>query len=642
MSWLTGWSYRKLITLSRASGAVANYQMLLNIAFDWWWNWVKHGSNPIISYGSQSWEQDAIYAPTVLLESGVFKMWANGHNVAAGHDYIGYLTSNDGISWDFYGGNPVLSPGGGGSWDAGDVGEPCVLKVGSTYYMYYAGSAAEVGGYNNEIGLATAPSPEGPWTKYGSNPVLAKAHNADEYWVGGPTVIYDTVAGLWKMWYTGVRSDYTIPGIFYATSADGITWIRHGLVVANCGSAGVVALPGGGYAMVVANYNTSTSAGLLYSVDGISWSYKNSTAWGLSGWDYIRVQSPSEPVLIDGHWWIWYGSPSNVGGTQFKIGLARSIDFEGNVSLEGKCQGDFDDVRLTKADGEMLLDYWIESVVANQYSKSQIEFDSIGTGATTFYVYYGKADAVAVSNILDTVIKGDDGVAGNFTESVAGSAVLSHTSGKYKITEDSVDDAFAAGCILSDWYFLAWIKEYPVMSGLDNAQTYFGLFDSATVANLLGASGTKGALRRVTIHRYNTGTSYSNQVILRYLDASDVWHYWTGSAWTTDVTRLDFGAVTLQFKIWSDGTNFLMDILGTNNVSKLTAPASIAISSVKAFSSGKCLAWAEPFTDTGYSTVSIDNYFVVQYRDPEPAWGSWGSEEEEFPPSGTSFVAWIN
>lgn len=27
MSWLTGWNYRKSITISRASGAVTNYQM---------------------------------------------------------------------------------------------------------------------------------------------------------------------------------------------------------------------------------------------------------------------------------------------------------------------------------------------------------------------------------------------------------------------------------------------------------------------------------------------------------------------------------------------------------------------------------------------------------------------------------------
>jgi hypothetical protein len=55
-------------------------------------------------------------------------------------------------------------------------------------------------------------------------------------------------------------------------------------------------------------------------------------------------------------------------------------------------------------------------------------------------MYYGKADATAASSITATFLAGDDGVSGNFTEAKSGSATITHTSGKYKITEDSTDD----------------------------------------------------------------------------------------------------------------------------------------------------------------------------------------------------------
>jgi hypothetical protein len=76
-----------------------------------------------------------------------------------------------------------------------------------------------------------------------------------------------------------------------------------------------------------------------------------------------------------------------------------------DVDCGALCKTDFSDLRFTKADGITLLDYWIESVsgiTPNQLVTVWIEFDSIGTGATTFYMYYGNAGAAAASNGLTT------------------------------------------------------------------------------------------------------------------------------------------------------------------------------------------------------------------------------------------------
>ena len=97
---------------------------------------------------------------------------------------------------------------------------------------------------------------------------------------------------------------------------------------------------------------------------------------------------------------------------QMKLLVGESSGATGeDVDCGAHCQTDFDDIRFTKSDGTTLLDYWIESLsgaTPNQLATIWIEFDSIGTGATTFYMYYGKADSTAVSNIITTFRQGDN------------------------------------------------------------------------------------------------------------------------------------------------------------------------------------------------------------------------------------------
>jgi hypothetical protein len=93
----------------------------------------------------------------------------------------------------------------------------------------------------------------------------------------------------------------------------------------------------------------------------------------------------------------------------------RMDDFEcgdvTDVGCGGHCKTDFSDLRFTAADGITLLDYYIEDVTGttpNQIATVWVEFDSIGTGATTFYMYYGNAAATAVSSGPNTFILFED------------------------------------------------------------------------------------------------------------------------------------------------------------------------------------------------------------------------------------------
>lgn len=102
---------------------------------------------------------------------------------------------------------------------------------------------------------------------------------------------------------------------------------------------------------------------------------------------------------------------------QMKLLLGESSGATGeDVDVGGLCKTDFSDIRFTKSDGTTLLDYWIESVsgtTPNQLATIWIEFDSIGTSATTFYMYYGNSSATAVSDGVATFPLFDDFNAGS-------------------------------------------------------------------------------------------------------------------------------------------------------------------------------------------------------------------------------------
>ncbi len=108
---------------------------------------------------------------------------------------------------------------------------------------------------------------------------------------------------------------------------------------------------------------------------------------------------------------------------QTKVLVGESAGATGEeVDCNSHCQTDFDDIRFTGSDGTTLLDYWIESITGatpNQLATIWVENDA--TPSTTCYMYYGKADATAVSNGANTFIVFDDFERGNDGDTIGGS-----------------------------------------------------------------------------------------------------------------------------------------------------------------------------------------------------------------------------
>jgi len=93
--------------------------------------------------------------------------------------------------------------------------------------------------------------------------------------------------------------------------------------------------------------------------------------------------------------------------TDYQVSI--SIDTTTLIS-EGKMLSDGADIRFTDSDDNTLLSYWIEEGTLN--TASTVLWIKVPTIAATstkdIYLYYGKADAAAVSSIDDTFIFGDD------------------------------------------------------------------------------------------------------------------------------------------------------------------------------------------------------------------------------------------
>ncbi|MHA1734379.1 MAG: hypothetical protein ACTSU5_20760 [Promethearchaeota archaeon] len=167
-------------------------------------------------------EKGNIYAPEIVVEGGVYKMWYGGQS-SAGHDAIHFATSTDGVSWTKHG---VAIPTG----ENNHVNDPSVVKVGNTYYMYYTvAPEAEL----DQVWCATSTDAVS-WEVKG--PVLLPSDVAgvwDSLKVGRPSVLY--VNGMFEMWFDGTQEASDDPGhpepgtgrhVGYASSSDGLHWTK--------------------------------------------------------------------------------------------------------------------------------------------------------------------------------------------------------------------------------------------------------------------------------------------------------------------------------------------------------------------------------------------------------------------------------
>ncbi|MCK5038592.1 MAG: hypothetical protein KAS16_05785, partial [Thermoplasmata archaeon] len=188
--------------------------------------WAKQGLAFSLGASPENWMN---LGETVIKDNGIYKMWYSGVDLTMTYR-IFYATSNDGINWNKQG--LVMNLGAPGSSEDNHVATPHVLKDGPIYKMWYGGHDDS----NWRIHYAT--SLDGiSWTRFGVVvPLGGLPGGTDDKLTIGQTILKED--GEFRMWYGG--SDiFDVFRIHYATSIDGISWTRFGVVVPLGG------LPGG-------------------------------------------------------------------------------------------------------------------------------------------------------------------------------------------------------------------------------------------------------------------------------------------------------------------------------------------------------------------------------------------------------------
>ncbi|MCL5072284.1 MAG: hypothetical protein M1308_15545, partial [Actinobacteria bacterium] len=186
--------------------------------------WEKYTGNPIVNRDeNKNWEYNGVFEPAVICKDNKYYMWYTGMDKNAKMQ-IGLATSDDGINWEKYKGNPVINAGESIDWDSDGVFEPAVICKDNKYYMWYTGMDKNA---KMQIGLAT--SDDGiNWEKGHQNPILIPdiKNTSESLGILEPSVIF--VDNRFDMFYT--RYDSLNKGISYinfAFSLDGINWNKY-------------------------------------------------------------------------------------------------------------------------------------------------------------------------------------------------------------------------------------------------------------------------------------------------------------------------------------------------------------------------------------------------------------------------------
>lgn len=215
----TGKEYKMYYSLEGASYGSDKSDVEIGLAYasTLTGTWTKYGV-VIAQNATAAWED-----PFVVVDGSTYHLWCENKRGGSNAYGIAYFTSTDGITWTRQDsdGSPALVAGTSGAWDDQDVSSPTVIKNGATWNMLYEGR--KTAGQQGQVGLATASSAAGPWTKYVSNPVLIGAGGT---WESEQLVPDDVALVGSTYWLIYHANDGTFWGCGRASSADLITWSR--------------------------------------------------------------------------------------------------------------------------------------------------------------------------------------------------------------------------------------------------------------------------------------------------------------------------------------------------------------------------------------------------------------------------------
>ncbi len=190
--------------------------------------WKKYEGNPVLDIGKKGeWDGQKIACVAVMKEGActlrsrdeTYYMWYWSSHAPSKNNNIGLATAKSPLGpWKKYEGNPLMS------WkEEGGVYLGSVTKIGDTFTMFVE---TRPGGDQGLFSIATAPRPEGPWTKYEGNPVMTPGDWGawDDGGFSEAAARYHE--GIFHCVYGGTKT-HKVESLGYAWSFDAINWHKY-------------------------------------------------------------------------------------------------------------------------------------------------------------------------------------------------------------------------------------------------------------------------------------------------------------------------------------------------------------------------------------------------------------------------------
>ncbi len=346
-------------------------------------------------------------------------------------------------------------------------------------------------------------------------------------------------------------------------------------------------LYGASGALLIKDTGVTRLSGLRIDVDK-DWSVipGHTPAWGLADYAYRKR------MTID-------GSTADAQ-TDFQMKLivhkGAGVDSDNSVYLNGHCRDDFNDIRFTQDDGITELDHWRERYVNGDYAVFWIKFNSIpaSPSSASFYIHYGNESASSGSDGEAAFVFFDD-FPGSLVDgskwptqiTVPGGSII--VSGGVLILDTSVGEGYAR---IGRTVSCPCRIEARAKVGSD--------YDSQ--------NGNR--------HRWNkcgephdifVGDDSAHTTIQVF------WNGWTGTGVDSDTylrLRQIYSSGQLTWAIYKEDETLIY--------SNSYVPSSDPTSMFYDVGDG---------TGNNWGRLTIDWVFVRKHADPEPTWGTWGSEE---------------
>lgn len=239
------------------------------LAFLW-----PDGDRPTVSRELAGTDEAYINPGAIIEHERQLHMFANVFTAWPGRVEIRHLVSADGATWSLADEVPAFTSDDVPFADPGADASTGFVAGDGTWVLLFE-TVNHSGPW--EIGVATAPGPDGPWT-ISPDPVLSSgpAGSADAAGLPWPSVA--TTDDGFAMYYTASQTGSRDGAIARATSSDGRTWTKDPepvfVAAAEWELGGldrprVVATPDG-YVMVYAGGDL-TDRGVATSADGVTW-----------------------------------------------------------------------------------------------------------------------------------------------------------------------------------------------------------------------------------------------------------------------------------------------------------------------------------------------------------------------------------